>query len=85
MAINFENWTPEDIRRLFATTTGCFCLLILLMGVLYGVAKGWISVEILGTIKGAGGCAGFLGFGWIFYLVIKASIGKGDDKNGRRK
>jgi len=73
----------KDIRGLIVTCTGCLCLVILVMGSLYGVMKGIISIEELGEIKGLGIGGGFLGLGLIIYNVIRLPFAKGskDEKN----
>ncbi len=70
----------RDIQRLIVTCTGCLCLVILVMGTLYGVIKGAISAEHLGSINGIGIGSGFLGLGLIIFQIIKLAVVGGKKK-----
>jgi len=72
-----ERSNLADIKGLIVTVTGCLCLVSLVMGTLYGVIKGNISAEHLGSISGVGVGCGFLGLGCIIYKVIKIAFSGG--------
>lgn len=72
-----ERSNLADIKGLIVTCTGCLCLVILVMGTLYGVIRGNISAAHLGSISGVGVGCGFLGLGYILYLVIKIAFSGG--------
>jgi phosphotransferase system glucose/maltose/N-acetylglucosamine-specific IIC component len=63
--------SQEDLRKMIVICTGCLCLLILVMGIIWGVIKEVISSELLGSIKGISFGGGLLGLCLIIYRVIK--------------
>lgn len=71
---------PKDVQKLIVTCTGCLCLLILVMGIIFGVIKGVISPDQLGNIKGLSVGGGLLGLGLIIYHVIKIALKGGAEK-----
>ncbi len=71
-------WTSKDIARLMAVTTGCLCLVILLLGAFWLMATGVISAEALGNVTSGGG-SGLAALGLIFLGVIKVALGRGRD------
>ncbi len=71
------NWTVDDIVKLMIACTSCMCLLILVVGIMIGVAMGKVDVAMLGKIQGAGTAGGLLGVLWILYLIIKRTITTG--------
>ena len=71
-------WTPTDIARLMAVTTGCLCLVTLLLGAFWLMATDVISAEALGNVTSGGG-TGLAALGIIFLGVIKVALGRGGD------
>ena len=69
-------WTPTDIARLMAVTTGCLCLVTLLLGAFWLMATGVISAEALGDVTTGGG-SGFAALGAIFLGVITVALRRG--------
>ena len=64
-------WTPREIRNMLLLSTACLCLLAFVLGVMYGVLTGRISVAALGTIQGVSVGSGLLGLGLVLYWIIK--------------
>ena len=73
-------WTPTDINRLIAVSTGCLCLPIIVLGVLMLISEGALSADQLGTVKGVGVGGGLLGLASIVALVIKMGVSGGTAK-----
>jgi len=61
----------DDVSNLIIVTTGCLCLLILVLGTLILAYLGKITSEIIGKVGGAGIGAGLLGFGVLSVQVIR--------------
>jgi len=57
--------------------TACLCLVILVLASVIGVLAGAISVEMLGSVQGAGMGGGLLGLGYIIYRVINSALRAG--------
>jgi len=72
-------WTPRDYAILITIGSTCLCLVILVLGTVIGVLQGVISVQVLGTIKGAGVGGGLLGLGAILCQIIKVSLSGGNE------
>ena len=71
-----SDWNPRNLIILLVVSTACLCLIILVLGTVWGVLTGIITAELLGTIGGMGVGAGLLGFGMIIYLILRISIPK---------
>lgn len=78
-----DPWSPQEVRQLLATTTGCLCLVIVVVGTMLGVNNGAISADVLGSAKAVGVGGGVIGLSSIVYLVIRAGL-HGEKKRGRR-
>lgn len=74
-------WGPEQIIRLIVATTGCLCLLVLLVGTLLLLSRGAIDPAHIGSAKGIGVGSGLLGFGSVGYAYIRAAL-SGGKKDG---
>lgn len=72
--------SPKDLQGLIVTCTGCLCLLILVMGTIFGVIKGVISPDKLGHIDGLSVGGGLLGLGLIIYYVIRIAFKRGAER-----
>ena len=71
-------WKPEDIVVVMAASTGCICLMIVVIGAVFGVLLGKVSVETLGSIGPVGAATGLAVFGFLAFWVIRLAIKKGD-------
>ena len=69
----------KDLQGLIVTCSGCLALVILVVGILFGIITGAIQPEHLGSVKGFGVGGGLLGLASIIGLVIKISL-KGGSK-----
>jgi len=69
-------WDSRIIIQLMVITTGCLCLLVLVVGTLLLINAGKISSDLLGSTKGVGIGGGLTFFVSIIYLVIKAGLGR---------
>jgi hypothetical protein len=67
-------WRPRDVQNLIITTTGCLCLLILVLGLLILTYLGKLSPGLLGSIKGIGTGLGFLGLASVLLQTIKIPL-----------
>jgi hypothetical protein len=77
MARKTITWTPRDLIILTSVGTSCLCLIILILGVVFGVLTRKIPVEALGSIQGVSVGSGLLGFGLVLFMIIKVSISTG--------
>jgi hypothetical protein len=78
-------WTPQEIRQLVATTTGCLCVMVVVLGTMLALMTNKITPELLGKISTVGVGSGLAGLGLIGYMVIRVGLGlHGDNKRGRR-
>lgn len=75
-----QPWKPEDIVVVMAASTGCLCLMVVVIGAVLGVLLGSVSVEALGSIGTAGAATGLGVFGLLAFWVIRLAIEKGDGK-----
>jgi hypothetical protein len=84
--MGYRNWTPEDVMRMTVIATVCLCLLLLVVGALYGVLFGGLSVDLLGTISkgGLAGC-GLLGLGLVLWFFARTAIPLRTEQKGRKK
>jgi hypothetical protein len=65
--------------RLMVVSTVCLCLLILVLGAVYGVIIGKITSDALGSlkIKGFAYATGFAGLGLLLLMVIRRALPSG--------
>jgi len=69
-------WDPRIIMQLMVITTGCLCLVVLVVGTLYFISVNKMPIELLGSTTGVGIGGGLSLFASIIYLVIKAGLGR---------
>ena len=70
-----REWTPRDYAVIMSVGTACLCLIVVVLGAVFGVLTGLISPTLLGEIQGLSVGGGLLGFALITYKIIDISIG----------
>lgn len=69
-----HRWTPKDVAQIMAVSTGCLCLLIIVLVVTLGVYNGRITTAVLGSVTSASAATGLLGLALIVYRVIRLTL-----------
>lgn len=74
-SVRMAAWKPSDVRKMIALGTGCTCLTLIVLTVLYAFLRGTLSIELLGTVSKAGlAGTGLLGLCLVVVFVIRKAL-----------
>ncbi len=74
MAARRYTFTTKDLAILTTIGSSCLCLVVLVLGVMYGLLTSRLPIEAIGTIQGASVGSGLLGFALILFMIIRVSL-----------